>query len=101
MENMGRCILVRNNSFEGWLCSPKLKPPEKYKPHYVKQGKKGSGDFFLILEGMVVMVETKGKSKKLTEDQIEFKKKAEALGMKFKRVDDLDQIIKLIKGGYR
>jgi len=99
MENMGKCILVRNNSFEGWLCSPKLKPPEKYSPHYVRQGKKGSGDFFLILKGTVIMVETKREEKKLTEDQINFKKNAEALGMKFMKVNNLDQIIELIKGG--
>lgn len=99
MENLGKCILVRNISFEGWLCPPDRKPPEEYSPHYVKQGKKGSGDFFLILLGMVVMVETKGKSKKLTRDQIEFKKKAEALGMKFMKVTDVDQIVELIKGG--
>ncbi len=99
MENMGECILVRNNSFEGWLCPPNRKPPEEYSPHYVKQGKKGGGDFFLILAGMVVMVETKGGNRKLTEDQIEFKKKAEALGMKFVKVDDVDQIIELIEGG--
>jgi len=99
MENLGKCILIRNNSFNGWLCSPRLRPPEEYRPHYVKQGKKGSGDFFLILKGMVVMVETKGRNKKLTNDQIEFKKKAEALDMKFVKVTDVDQIIELIKGG--
>lgn len=99
MENLGKCILIRNNTFEGWLCSPKRKPPPEYLPHYVKQGKKGSGDFFLILAGMVVMVETKGGNKKLTEGQIEFKKKAEALGMKFMKVNDISQIIELIKGG--
>ena len=96
MENMGKCILIRNNTFEGWLCSPRRKPPEEYSPHYVKQGKKGSGDFFLILKGMVMMVETKGENRKLTQDQIEFKKKAEALGMKFIKVNDVGQIIEFL-----
>ena len=99
MENLGKCILVRNNTFEGWLCSPKRKPPPEYSPHYIKQGKKDSGDFFLILHGMVVMIETKVKGKNLTPGQIDFKKKAEALGMRYFKVTELDQIIGLIKEG--
>lgn len=99
MENLGKCILVRNNTFEGWLCPPRRRPPPEYKPHYVKQGKKGSGDFFLILMNEVNMVEAKAPNKKLTEDQIEFKKKAESLGMKFIMIDDFEQLIDLIEGG--
>jgi len=97
MENLGRCIAIRNNSFEGWLCPPNKRPPEQYSPHYVKQGKKGSFDLILILKSMVVFIETKSKKGKLSKDQKEFKKKAVALGKKCIEVTDIEQVIELMK----
>ena len=97
MENLGRCIAIRNNSFEGWLCPPSKKPPEQYSPHYIRQGKKGSFDLILILKNMVVFVETKTEKGKLSESQIEFKKKAVALGKKCIEVTDIEQVIELLE----
>lgn len=73
-ENLKKCYFVRNNSFAGFLLDA------KGRKHWVQNGKAGSPDFIVCLNGGKWLgIEVKGDGKQ-TKEQIECEKFIKKLG---------------------
>lgn len=87
MENQGKLVWQRNNSFSGKILR------KNKSVGYIKNSKKGIADILIFTKnGRTIHLEVKTLKGKMSEDQKQHKKKLEALGHEYYIIRDVEKL---------
>lgn len=91
LENLGKCIVIRNNSFKGRI----MRSNGSF--GYISNNKPGASDLIVICKNNVYFVECKRPGGKQSKEQKEFESKIIKLGHKYIIINDLEVVSKFVQ----
>jgi hypothetical protein len=91
LENLGKCIVIRNNSFKGRI----MRSNGSF--GYISNNKPGASDLIVIGQNKVYFVECKRPGGKQSQEQKEFELKIIKLGHQYMIIDDLEVVSKFVQ----